>query len=256
MKNVEVTIMRRCRTMLTGGVALLLAACTVTAAHADATQANLRNDLGITYAKEGHFEDALRSFSLVLAEMPEHAAALNNAANIYFVQGATDRARTLYERAIAAQPDEGGIHLNLGILQHASGDDAASAASVRHGLELIGDPHEAYYMLGLSSQRPSSNERAADASDLKASEIEELLARAMADIPAAAKEGTPEATANKNAETASTSGTTTPASPAATQAAVPTVSTRPGGAKASDASETGANIVADRLFWMSATKSP
>lgn len=222
----------------------------------ESSQESLRNELGITYAKEGHFEDALRSFSLVLAANPEHAGALNNSANIYFVQGEPARARKLYERAITAAPTEGGIHLNRGILLHSIGERQASAAAVRAGLELIGDPHEAYWLLGLSSRPPGADDRADDARALKASEIEDLLARAMADIPAAAREGntaTPEDTAPRPAAgedakvTSTTPGSSAPASPAAT------ISTRPGGAKASQASS---DIVAERLFWMSVSKNP
>jgi hypothetical protein len=167
------------------------------------------------------------------------------------VQGETARARKLYERAIAADAREGGIHLNLGILLHSIGESQASAASVRRGLELIGDPHQAYYMLGLSQRPPSDNDRAADASDLKSAEIEELLAAAMADIPTAAKESKSKTAVAPPAEP----GKPTPnaASPSATAL---TVSTRPGGAKASEvASDSHPDIVADRLFWMSRSQS-
>jgi len=228
---------------------LAIAVTATTTASADAAKANLRNELGITYAKDGHFDDALRSFSLILAEDPDHAAALNNSGNIYFVQGEMARAQKLYERAIQSESAEGGIHLNLGILLHSIGEDQASAASVRQGLDLIGDPHEAYYLLGLSKQPPSDNDRAADASDLQASEIEALLASAMADIPSAAKTQTttPGAT-DKDGKTINTTQT------AATTAAAPkAISTRPGGAKASQAE---GDIVADRLFWMSSPKNP
>lgn len=235
---------------VTANLFLVLGVAMTVAVNADEAQSNLRNDLGITYAKEGHFEDALRSFSLVLAENPDHAAALNNSANIYFVQGETARAHKLYERAVAVDSQQGGIYLNLGILQHSIGEDEASAASVRQGLDLIGDPHEAYYMLGLSQQAPTDNDRAADASDLKSSEIEALLARAMADIPNAAKE-------SKTApNTPSLSATSQQAQKVATPSNAATVSTRPGGAKASESgAETSEVVVAERLFWMSATKS-
>lgn len=224
----------------------VVGAFAATTASSEAAKASLRVDLGIIYAKEGHFDDALRSFSLVLAENADNPAALNNSANIYFVQGETERAQRLYERAIQAQSEEGGIYLNLGILLHTIGDDQASAVQVRRGLDLIGDPHEAYYLLGLSTQPPGDNDRAADASDLQASEIEALLASAMADIPSSAKNpATGAGQTDKNSKTTQTSVTTA----SATQA----ISTRPGGAKASQGN---GEIVADRLFWMSSPKNP
>lgn len=239
-------------------ILLLAGTCLTTTAWSgtETSKAGLRNELGITYAKEGHFEDALRSFSLILAEDSEDAAALNNSANIYFIQGETERAQKLYERAIASDGAQGGIYLNLGILLHSIGNTQQSAARVRQGLELIGDPHEAYYLLGLSTQRPSDNDRAADASELKASEIEDLLARAMADIPAAARQsGTEQASGASAAGTDDKKMTeSTQAARTSTSSTSSTIATRPGGAKASEAG--GADIVADRLFWMSAPSHP
>jgi Tfp pilus assembly protein PilF len=247
----EVSIMRALQKPIQVAIlTLALCAVTVATASADAEKARLRNELGITYAKDGHLDDALRYFSLILAEYPENPAALNNSANVYFVQGETERAKKLYERAIHNEPEEGGIHLNLGILLYSIGEEQASAARVRRGLELIGDPHEAYYLLGLSTQPPGSDSRAADASDLQASEIEELLARAMAEIPAAAKaqQATQEG-AEKSVQTAQ--ATQAPAEKSAAESQK--VSTRPGGAKAS---KVDPDVVANRLFWMSVPKNP
>jgi tetratricopeptide (TPR) repeat protein len=150
-----------------GGAAGALAspakALAAPATTADGEKLRLRNELGIVQAKGGHLEDALRQFSLVLAEQPEQPAALNNAANVYFLQGQTPRARELYERAIAAAPREGGLHLNLGVLLHAVGEEEASLTHVRRGLRLVGDVQNAYFLLGLSTQDAPESGVGADA---------------------------------------------------------------------------------------------
>ncbi|MFQ5600443.1 MAG: tetratricopeptide repeat protein [Candidatus Krumholzibacteriia bacterium] len=221
----------------------IVAICTVATswARVDVEKAHLRNELGVIYVKDGHLDDGLRYFSLVLVEFPDNAAALNNTANVYFLQGETERARGLYERAIQARPDEGGIHLNLGILLHALGEDSASAAHARRGLELIGDPQQAYYMLGLSSKRPDPN-RGSDEADLQEAEIEELLARAMAQIPVLSEDST-------RADGAVDTDEAKPAERGVDEvpAARRRMSPRPGGAKAAQAR---AEVDADRLFWM------
>jgi tetratricopeptide (TPR) repeat protein len=179
---------------------------------ADSEKLRLRNELGIVQAKSGHLEDALRQFTLVLAEAPNEPAALNNTANIYFLNGETERACDLYQRASGSAPQEGGVHLNLGLALHASGDPERALAHVREGLRLVGDLQHAYFLLGLSSgpadeataggdasgaatggdapdARPAhaataaSQPRASDEAGLRGAEVEALLARALAKVP-------------------------------------------------------------------------
>jgi Tfp pilus assembly protein PilF len=217
-------------------------------ARADLEAARLRNELGIVYVKDGHLEDGLRNFSLILAEFPEEAAALNNAANVYFLQGEMDRARDLYERAVAVAPNEGGIRLNLGILLHAVGEDDAAAAAVRQGLARIGDLQHAYFLLGLSSQQ-MDRVRASESGDVEAAEIEELLARAMAEVPTVSPEERAGETEDLALDDAAHRGAE--ASPDSVEQVSRTVQTRPGGAKAAQA-----GTDSDRLFWMTLATHP
>lgn len=168
------------RAALAAAVVLSLAVALPVRA-ADLEKLRLRNELGMVQAKGGHLEDALRQFTLVLAEAPNEPAALNNTANIYFLQGDPERARGLYQRAIAAAPKDGGVHLNLGLLMHAGGESEQALFHVREGLLLVGDLQHAYFLLGLSSS--PTPERAADEAGLRSVEIEALLARAIQKVP-------------------------------------------------------------------------
>ena len=228
--------------------ALLIGSHLAGSGAADPEETRLRNELGMTYVQDGHFEDGLRTFTLILAEEPENPAALNNAANAYFLLGETKRARELYQRAIAARPDEGGIHLNLGILLHRLGEEEASTVSVRRGLELVGNVEEAYYLLGLSSQPPAKG-RSSETGDTHGAEIEELLARASTDIPASvkAKDPKPKDTTTAQQTTGQDKASGEPASEDGK------IKTRPGGAKAAQA-ET--KLDSSRLFWMKLPKNP
>lgn len=215
---------------------LLLNLIAVGSARADLESARLRNELGIIHVRSGHLDDGLRNFSLILAEFPSAAAALNNAANVYFLQGDTEQARALYERAIEAAPEEGGVYLNLGILLHTIGEEEASANRVRKGLALVGDLQHAYFLLGLS-RRQSNQGRASDRGGLDAAEIEALLAKAMAEVPDA--EPAPPAASGPPSENVTL----------ASRDAEQKMETRPGGAKA-EAYDPDAGVDSQRLFWM------
>ena len=188
---------------------------------------------------------SLRNFTLILAEDPNNAAALNNAANVYFLQGEADRANRLYRDAIESDPQEGGIHLNLGILLHASGDVEGSQEHVREGLALVGDVQHAYYLLGISNGEGDPG-RASDQSGVSQAEIQALLSKAAAEVPeredadaadGSTEGGAPEA-GNTDRESAGDDQATMHAS-------------RPGGAKAAEV-----NTEAARLFWMTLPGAP
>jgi len=190
----------------------------------------LRNELGIIHARDGHLEDALRQFSMILANEPESAVALNNSANVYFMQGDHEQAKQLYGQAHLEAPEVGGILLNLGILEHLLGDEDSSRRHIRDGMALVGDLDTAYYLLGLS--KSAGSERASDESGVREVEIEALLAEAMAGIPEA--EAELEATPQEQAV-----------------AQEQTVSTRAGATKAAEI-----DTKVERLFWMTSEETP
>lgn len=213
---------------------LFLLFCTLTlsgviCAHASET-AQLRNELGIIHARDGHLEDALRQFSMILANAPQSPMALNNAGNVYFLQNEHERARQLYEQAHLEAPKVGGILLNLGILEHLLGEKEASQRHVREGMTLVGDLDTAYYLLGLS--RSHGGERASDEAGVREVEIEALLAQAMAGIPDAETDSD-DAVENEQ------------------MAQDQTVATRAGGTKASEI-----DTQVERLYWMTGEETP
>jgi tetratricopeptide (TPR) repeat protein len=200
------------------------------AVHVNASETSqLRNELGIIHARSGHLDDALRQFSLMLADDPQSPIALNNAGNVYFLQGNPERAYELYEEAHLQAPEVGGILLNLGILEHLQGDEEASRRHMREGMALVGDLETAYYLLGLSSSNAAS--RASDEAGLREVEIEALLAEAMAEIPDAEieEEAEDQEALAQKAE----------------------LSTRAGATKAA---QIGAQV--ERLFWMTELETP
>jgi DNA-binding beta-propeller fold protein YncE/tetratricopeptide (TPR) repeat protein len=69
--------------------------------------------LGMLYAENGLFAEALEQFQKLLALDKSNALALNNIGNISYVQGRLDDARLAYEAALKSSPGEPGIMVNL-----------------------------------------------------------------------------------------------------------------------------------------------
>jgi tetratricopeptide (TPR) repeat protein len=69
--------------------------------------------LGILYAENGLYPEALEQFQKMLAADKTSAVALNNIGNISFLQGRLEDAKQAYEAALAATPRDAGIMVNL-----------------------------------------------------------------------------------------------------------------------------------------------
>jgi tetratricopeptide (TPR) repeat protein len=202
-----------------------------------------RLELGVLHAREGRYDDAHRQFALVLANSPGDARALNNAANVYLLEGATDRALELYARAREAAPREPGILLNLGIAHHLRGDRAESLRWLREGMLQMKDPREAYFLLGLSNAEHS--DRASEADRLQGAEIEALLDLALENVPSATvrpSHSPRDSSSTSSSQRDSTSELTGRDRKKATER----IAVRAGGTRADQAGQ----LDAARLFWM------
>lgn len=94
-----------------------------------AQAAGLRVDLGTFYQQIGQPADAEATYRAVLADHPDHPAALTNLAGLCFVTGAYDAGLEVAEKACQAAPDHPAPHSNRGNLLAALGQvDAADDA--------------------------------------------------------------------------------------------------------------------------------
>lgn len=180
-----------------------------------------RNERGVALARQGHLDDALRQFTLLMARHPGFGAATNNCANVYVLLEEPDKAEALYRRLIEEGNEDGGVHLNLGLLLHRQGDARAASPHINRGLQLAGDVGRAYALLGLAGNGGIS--RAADAQGLGDLAIEDLLEQASRDMRLPASR----------------------AVAASDSAAAGSMATHPGGARAQQVGERG-----PRLYWM------
>lgn len=105
--------------------------------------------LAEAYSKAKKYDQAIETYNKVLALNPDNAGVHNNLGNVYADMGKTDQAKAEFEKA--AQMDPGGAarySFNLGAVLYNSGkvDDAASA--FKKATELDPKYADAYFWLG------------------------------------------------------------------------------------------------------------
>lgn len=76
----------------------------------------LRNKLGIIFAQQNSLAQAEEQFRIILKREPDHAPALVNLGNIYFIFGHFEEAAAHYLKAEKQLASEPGLYLNLAIL--------------------------------------------------------------------------------------------------------------------------------------------
>ena len=108
-------------------------------------------DWGNLAYEEGDPAKAVTRFEQALESMPNHPRALHNLATVESAQGRLDRARILFERAMAAGNAES--HLGLANVQAASGELESAVES--YGAVVASSPGNAlaHYQMGLALQK-------------------------------------------------------------------------------------------------------
>jgi tetratricopeptide (TPR) repeat protein len=69
--------------------------------------------LGVLYAENGLFTEALEQYKKILAKDAGNALAHNNIGNVHFLLDRMDDAKAAYEAALKAEPADAGILSNL-----------------------------------------------------------------------------------------------------------------------------------------------
>jgi tetratricopeptide (TPR) repeat protein len=82
----------------------------------DAGNANVWNNLGVACGELGDYTGASNAFARALTLEPAHLLALENMVKVYQAQGRSEDARKVLETAIAADPNQVGLHIGLAML--------------------------------------------------------------------------------------------------------------------------------------------
>lgn len=103
--------------------------------------AGLRVDLGTFYQRIGQPANAEAAYRAVLADDPDHPAALTNLAGLCFVTGAYDKGLEVANKACQVAPDHPAPHSNRGNLLAALGQIDSADSAFKTALTL--DPNHA-----------------------------------------------------------------------------------------------------------------
>ncbi|MBI3753280.1 MAG: 6-bladed beta-propeller [Deltaproteobacteria bacterium] len=82
---------------------------------------NARMQLGLIYAENELYDEAVKEFNAIIAANPQDADALTNIGNIYLATGKIDGALESYKKAEAIAPEDAEIKVNLAITYYKKG---------------------------------------------------------------------------------------------------------------------------------------
>ena len=116
----------------------------------DVTENNdaMHYNLGVTYAAQGRFTQAIRHYSKALRITPNFVQAHNNLGTAYLKLGRTAEAFQHYREALQIDPDFAEAHCNLGKILVEEGKSTEAIRHFREALRIDPDFTEVHYNLG------------------------------------------------------------------------------------------------------------
>lgn len=147
----------------------------------------LVGEYGVTLALAGRLDEAETAFLSQLSLVPQHAGALNNIGNLYFLRQDVPVARVFYERAAGIDSLDPGILVNRSLVHLALGEEPVAAELASRAIALAGGLPALEALMAMpsdSSAAPAS--RAAEGSTLSSASVRDLLRNASRQVPAVA----------------------------------------------------------------------
>ncbi len=132
----------------------------------DERNASAYNRLGILYAKQQQFKEAIECFEIAQSLEPS-ASSLHNVGLIYFETENYDKAALAFEQALAMDSDHAARHIAYAKVQEKLGHDKRMIEALEKAVELEPIPHtltilaDAYERIGESQLSLDLRERAA-----------------------------------------------------------------------------------------------
>lgn len=124
----------------------------------DERNATAYNRLGILYAKQQAFSDAIECFEIAQSLEPS-ASSLHNVGLIYYETGHYDKALLAFEQALAMEGDLASRHIAYAKVQEKLGHDKKMIESLELAVEL--EPSvQSYHILADAYERTGENDKA------------------------------------------------------------------------------------------------
>jgi tetratricopeptide (TPR) repeat protein len=124
----------------------------------DERNATAYNRLGILYAKQQAFSDAIECFEIAQSLEPS-ASSLHNVGLIYYETGHYDKALLAFEQALSMEGSLASRHIAYAKVQEKLGHDKRMIESLEHAVEL--EPSvQSYHILADAYERVGNTEKA------------------------------------------------------------------------------------------------
>lgn len=130
----------------------------LTILHVDDRNARAYNRLGILYAKQGQYMDAIECFEISQSLQP-NASSLHNVGLIYFQVGQLDKAKQAFEQAIQLEDDVASRHIAYAKVLEAIGDNKHMIEELDKAVNLDRNP-QALRILADALERTGDQGRA------------------------------------------------------------------------------------------------
>jgi tetratricopeptide (TPR) repeat protein len=140
-------------------------------------------ELGHVYFLAGRVDSACASLSLALAALPNSPCAHNDLAVALTARGDLEAALAHFEAAVAADPADPGLWLNLGLVRYAAGDTTDAADPLSEGVTRSGGYAAACALLSVSGRDESARD---GVPRLSREQVRRLLQAAGARVPQSA----------------------------------------------------------------------
>lgn len=126
----------------------------------DERNATAYNRLGILYAKQQAFSDAIECFEIAQSLEPS-ASSLHNVGLIYYETGHYDKALLAFEQALSMEGDLASRHIAYAKVQEKLGHDKRMIESLERAVEL--EPSvQSYHILADAYERVGNSEKATE----------------------------------------------------------------------------------------------
>lgn len=126
----------------------------------DERNATAYNRLGILYAKQQAFKDAIECFEIAQSLEPS-ASSLHNVGLIYYETGQYDKAALAFEQALAMEEDIASRHIAYAKVQEKLGQEKRMIISLERAMELEKNP-QTLSILADAYERAGQTELATD----------------------------------------------------------------------------------------------